>query len=331
MTMSYHVVPLRLEEHREALLALWKRNFKEPWMDATADRRLEWLYRDNPFGPAQTWLAVDAASNEVIGCGSVSPSHKYIRGRVVRMGTTIDFTVESRHRSAGAALAIQRALTTESRRAGFDYLIGKPNRKAMPIFTRTGYQPIGDCRNWVKALDGDAEGQALDRSCSDELVRTADERFDQLWNAAKSQDQIVGEKTAAYLNWRYLALEELNYGLYCVCNRSDGRLVAYLVYARMDNGAFIAELFAEDLFGPRLRDLLLGFADRMRMEGREWIALSYLGAPSFEDRLRQLGFSPRSSTRGLVAYVDSDCSDDFRREIFDAQHSLVFGGEMDLF
>jgi hypothetical protein len=330
--MAYHVIPFRLEEHRDALLQLWKRNFEGAWMDTCADRRLEWLYQENPFGPAQTWLAVDTESHNVIGCGSVFPSHKYIRGRVVRVGTPIDFTVESRYRTAGAALAIQRALTGESRRAGFDCLIGKPNRKALPILSRVGYRSIGDCRNWVKALNTDLEPpEGRDASCSDELVSAADERFDELWNASKSQCQIAGEKTAAYLNWRYLAFKEMNYGVYCLTHRDDQRLVGYIVFARMEKGAFIAELFCEDVFGPVIDDLLLGFASCMRMEGQEWVALSYLGAPAFEDRLKQVGFSPRTRARALVAYVDADCDADLRHEVFDSDSSLVFGGEMDLF
>ncbi|PYR28299.1 MAG: hypothetical protein DMF98_03345, partial [Acidobacteria bacterium] len=78
--MAYHIVPLRLEEHRNALLQLWKRNFEGAWMDTCADRRLQWLYQENPFGQARTWLAVDTESTEVIGCASVFPSHNYIGG-----------------------------------------------------------------------------------------------------------------------------------------------------------------------------------------------------------------------------------------------------------
>ncbi len=329
--MTYEVIPLRLEEHRDALLQLW-RNFESPWLEASADRRLEWLYRENPFGPARTWLAVDTERHEVIGCASVVPTHKYIRGRVVRIGTAIDFTVESRYRTAGAALAMQRALTSESRRAGFDCVIGKPNRKALPIFSRVGYRSIGDCRTWVKALDAAAApADRRDTPWADALASAADDRFDTLWQAGKTQCRIAGEKTAAYLNWRYLAFREMNYGLYCLFDRDDQRLAGYIVYARMEQGAFIAELFSEDLFGRVIDDLLLGFASRMRMEGREWVALSYLGDPSFEHRLKELGFVPRKRTHALLAYVDPEAAADLGDEIFDCGNSLVFGGEMDLF
>lgn len=329
---AYQVVPLRLEEHRDALLRLWKRNLKSAWMDLCADRRLDWLYKENPCGEARTWLAVDPESTEVIGCGSVFPSHKYIGGRVFRIGTTIDFAVEPRYRTAGAALAIQRALTSESRRAGFDCLIGKPNRKALPIFRRVGYRSIGDCRKWIKALDAPlARPDWNDGPWSDALVSAADERVDTLWDAGKSQCRIAGVKTAAYLNWRYLCFKEMSYGLYCLFHRGDQRLAGYIVFTRMETSAFIADLFCEDVFGPVVDDLLLGFAARMRMEGLEWVAISYLGAPAFENRLKPLGFLLRPRTHDLVAYVDPDCDADLRHQLFDSENSLVFGGEMDLF
>jgi GNAT superfamily N-acetyltransferase len=329
--MAYQVVPFRLEEHRGALLQLW-RNFGSPWLDASADRRLEWLYQQNPFGPARTWLATESAGGEVIGCASVSPVRKHARGRAVTVGIAIDFTVEPSHRSAGAAVALQRVLTRESRRAGFAWLTAKPNRLAIPILARVGYRSIGGgSRNWVKALDGDAEtGAHVDALFFDELAGTADERFDDLWNRTKSRYPVVGEKTAAYLNWRYSTCTAMDYRLYCLLDRGDRRLMGYIVYAHMDKGAFIAELFADDLMGRTLEPLLRGFAARMRAEAREWVALSYLGDPSFEERLQELGFSARKRSHAVLAYVDPDAAD-LAADVFDCSSSLVFGGEMDLF
>jgi hypothetical protein len=329
--MAYRVIPMRLEEHRDVLIELWQRNLGCPALKTCADRRVAWLYEENPCGPAQTWLAVETETDEVIGCASVAPSSRYVHGRLIRIGTAIDFTVAAQHRTAGAALALQRALTGGSRRAGFDCLVGKPNSKALPVLSRIGYRRVGDARTWVKPLERTLELEEwADPRYVDERVSAADDRFDDLWNSVKAQWP-VGEKTAAYLNWRYIAFKELNYDLYCLVYRSDRRLAGYVVFARMDKGAFIAELLSGDLSGPMVDDLLLGFASRMRREGQEWIAVSYAGAPTFDDRLRQLGFSPRKHARPFVAYVDAQASSELRHQVFDTRQSLVFAGEMDLF
>src|SRR5437867_1951156 len=238
--MPYQVVPLRLDEHREDLFRLWRRNFKGPWMDDCAVRRAAWLYRENPFGPTRTWLAVETWRDQAVGCGSLMPLHRCIGGRVVKVGVPIDFAVDQVHRT-------------------------------------------------------------------------------------------VGEKTAAYLHWRYLAFGEMGYQVFSLFHRADQRLAGFVVFCRMETGIFIAELFSDDFAGGGLEELLLRFAARMQLDGREWIALSYLGAPSFKDRLQQLGFARRNRLHMVLAYLDEACAADVCDGIFDLDSSLMFGGEMDIF
>src|SRR5207249_3140582 len=144
------------------------------------------------------------------------------------------------HRSAGAALALQRALTRESRGAGFDCLIGKPNRKASPIFRRVGYRPVGQSTEWVKALDPQHE-----------------------------------------------------------CDEHP-------------SGVYTGEILTA-------------------ADGRAWIALSYLGASAFGDRLQELGFARKNRLHTVLTYIDAECDADLHDAILDVDNSLVFGGEMDLF
>jgi len=330
--MPYQVVPLRLDEHREDLFRLWRRNFKGPWMDDCAVRRAAWLYRENPFGPTRTWLAVETWRDQAVGCGSLMPLHRCIGGRVVKVGVPIDFAVDQAHRTAGAALALQQALTRESRSAGFECVIGKPKRKALPICARAGYQPIGESTEWVKMLDPRPDSPFVpDASYRDDIVNTADRRFSELWNRSRGQYRTVGEKTAAYLHWRYLAFGEMGYQVFSLFHRADQRLAGFVVFCRMETGIFIAELFSDDFAGGGLEELLLRFAARMQVEGREWIALSYLGAPSFKDRLQQLGFARRNRLHMVLAYLDEACAADVYDGIFDLDSSLMFGGEMDIF
>jgi GNAT acetyltransferase-like protein len=323
----------RFEAHREALLRLWRENFDNPRMADVAGERFAWLYEENPFGSAQTWLAVNTDNNAVIGCGSVFPSNTYVQGRMIRTGVTVDFAVEREHRTAGVALAIQRAVTTGSRRAGFDCLIGKPNRKALPIFGRVGYQPIGDAQDWAKFIGADVDipEPSPPPLYTETIVSAADERFDELWNAGRSHYQIVGEKTAAFLNWRYTTFKEQNYRYYCLLRRSDGQLVGYACFSDAKKVVFIAEVFCENPGGPIIDNLLLGLIHRAKMEGHEWIGLSYLGAPWFEERLTRLGFTHGQHRRALLAYLDPSLPSELCEEILTKNNWFIFGGEMDLF
>jgi GNAT superfamily N-acetyltransferase len=331
--MAAAAISSRVDKHRESLLKLWKENFDNPRMADVADERFDWLYRENPFGSTRTWLAVDNTSNDVIGCASVFPSNRYVGGRMVRTGVTVDFAVDREYRTAGVALALQRALTSESRRAGFACLIGKPNRKASAIFDRVGYQPIGDAQDWVKCIGCGVE--VPDRRAwsfySDTIVNAADERFDRLWSAGRCHYQIVGEKTAGFLNWRYSSFKEQSYRFYCLLHGDDCRLVGYLCFSAAEKTVFVGDVFLEEPDPAIVDRLLLGLAAVASREGHAWIGLSYLGARWFEDCLERLGFTHGRHRRKLLGYVHPDATAGLRDEIFDQDKWFIFAGEMDLF
>ncbi|PYS45518.1 MAG: hypothetical protein DMG13_31850 [Acidobacteria bacterium] len=325
--MAYIVISPRIEEHREALLNLWKENFRSGEMRKLAKERFAWLYQATPVDPARTWLAMETGSNAVIGCGSVFPLNTYVEGRVVRTGIAVDFAVDIKHRIAGVALAIQQALISGSCAAGFDLLMAKPNQKAFPIFKRAGYQMIGETHEWLKPIDDD-EFQLVD--FTDEFVGSPDERFDQLWDAGRPQYQNVGEKTAAYLNWRYSTFKQRNYRYYCLLRRGDRRLAGYVVFNASTESIYIADLLCEHPESPVLETLLLGLASRMRMEGKKWIRLWYLGGHLVESRIRSIGFAQGNSELQVVARAGPRLPVDVRNGVFEKNNWFLFSGEMDL-
>src|SRR6266508_5026817 len=78
-SMAYTVIPLQIDEHRDALRRLWRDNSYDPETNVCAAERFDWLYRDNGGSEAQTWLAIDSQSQNVIGCGSVFRSNRSFR------------------------------------------------------------------------------------------------------------------------------------------------------------------------------------------------------------------------------------------------------------
>src|SRR5688572_2793619 len=150
--MPYAAVPFEIGSHRDALVKLWTENLSDRAMGQVAGERLRWIYGENPNGPSRTMLAVETNSQAVIGCGSYFPWNKWVDGKMMRVGTLNDFAVHKDHRVAGAAIAIQRALATGSKAAGFDFITGYPNKNSVLLFDRIGYQRLGDCYHWVKPL-----------------------------------------------------------------------------------------------------------------------------------------------------------------------------------
>ena len=359
--MPYAAVPFAMEDHREALVKLWSENLSDRGLKEAAGERLRWIYVENPNGPSRTYLAVETGSQSVIGCGSFFPWNKWVDGTMMRVGTLNDFAVHKDHRVAGAAIAIQRALATSSRAAGFDFITGYPNKNSVLLFDRIGYLRLGDCYHWVKPLRtaykvkqyvkvppfGTLASLALDAALlandarkmaanalryTGDVVERADASFDELWATARGTYRILGDRSATYLNWRYAGSRTTKYFFYRLRERKGGRLVGFVVFTRPpDRRATIVDVLGTGPEDDVLDDLLLRFAARMRLDGQEALVMPFLGAGHFERRLARLGFIRREDhPRTLIVYLDKTAPQEVRACVLDKEHWMLFEGEMDL-
>lgn len=364
--MAYGTVLLQLDAHREALAALWRENMSDARIADVVPQRIRWLYEQNPAGSALTWLGV-ADMGSIIGCGSIFPRRMVVYGNVVPCGVLADFAVTKSHRLAGAALAIQRAIAKESAPAGVELLYGYPNSKSDAIFKRLGYRSIGESSLWVKPLRSarkiserianralvgvastviDAGLIVADRglslvhgaarrirseheACDIEEVTRADARFDGLWARAASEYSIVGERTAAYLNWRYTEFTTREHRFFCLVERRTRALRGYVAYAVDGEKGVVADLFCErlDVYGKRL---LLALAQHLRRKGVASLSFAYLGPDAFGEHLESIGFVRRPALRSMVAYVEPDGCEFLKNNVFDKDAWFIADGELDI-
>lgn len=348
-----------IERDREALLRLWKESLANPRTGDSANQMFAWLYDGNPYGSTSTWLLREDQSNAAVGCVSLLPRRAVFRGRAIRLGVAADLAVEVKHRFLGPALTIQRTVIADSREAGFDLLIGCPNQKSVALMQRAGFNVVADIQFWVKPIRSKyklrellknewltkASGAVVDaglaipnlfhrvtrsRDYVGQILRQADKRFDDLWDTAKSKYGIIGEKTAAYLNWRYGESGGVRYGFYCLFRRKDEQLLGYVVFTATGKKVLVAELLCVDLHGPVLRSLLLGFSSQMKRAGHESIWLKYVGTPAFGRQLKCCGFFDRGVSGKFVACVNTKLPADVQRDFLLRENWFIFRGEMDL-
>src|SRR5271166_2374419 len=67
------------------------------------EARFRWLYRENPFGPAQAWIAFEK-DDEAVGMAAVFPRRMYCDGVVVSGCVLGDLCIDKKYRSLGPAL-----------------------------------------------------------------------------------------------------------------------------------------------------------------------------------------------------------------------------------
>lgn len=354
--MSY--VALQMQpSHRDALLRLWRENLTDLAGGSDLAARAAWAHRDKPDGLARTIVVVDQATGELVGCGSAYPRAVTLDGVKLLAGVLADFAVSRSHRSGGAALLIQRALATGKDEPPFSFLYGLPNHAARPIFKRIGYREIGETETWVKplrsayklreylhrgsfarfaALPVDSYLAAADARRTrrfppaDTLVADrADRRFDDLWIRARRMHALTGERTCAYLNWRYSAHTTSRHEFYCVREPARDELLGYVVFSRRNNRIDITDLFAADVDETAER-LLLRFTCDMRRHGCDSVSIGYFGNARLARCFERAGFVRRAEAPRHVMLMTRAVTQEQAKAIANVNNWRLFSGEMDV-
>ncbi len=130
-----------------------------------------------------------------------------------------------------------------------------------------------------------------------EWARQFDSRFDALWSAARGGYDVVGERTASFLAWRYPKAE-----IGTICARATGELRGYCI---IDRNPETQKVHIRDVFGhaedlDALVDLMLVALWR---SGAVSASVSFLGAPRLVRILEARGFELRDDARTVVVSV----------------------------
>jgi len=202
-----------------------------------AKERYQWLYKNNPQGRAETWLAYEPTKREIVGFTSIFAREFLISGKSVLGGIGFDAFVRPDHRRRGIALKLHRASlkAMATGEVAFRFMCGPPTSANLEALVKAGSQVVGALRyigipftarglmTMLRCPDNYTEkvvnyGAPLDmiltqvrkifnRASLNITVKVAnkvDSRYDQLWNKIAANFPVVGLRDAKYLNWRYL-------------------------------------------------------------------------------------------------------------------------------
>jgi hypothetical protein len=354
--MTYSVAHLRPVEDRAGLLELWRGTMAGRSAEDVAAWRYAWFFDQNPAGAPTSCVTRHTTSGAVVASGSAHPRPTQVAGELHSAAVMSDFVVAKGHRTAAAALAVQRRLMADSL-ARFDFMYGTPNKEAEPIFKRLAFHTVATTASYSRllrtanklesyvkprALAGIA-GAVLDRALAAtdlrarvrhplayraEVTSRADDRFDDLWRRARVHYDITGERSASYLNWRYADFRTREHRFFVVSERRSGRLCGYVVFSVVDDVVMIDDLFCDD---PRtkLAVVLLMFASEMRDGKNRSIWLSLVAAPWYERALRRLLFIKRPVEKSLIMKERPGLPADVTRHLLDGSRWFMVGGELD--
>jgi hypothetical protein len=324
---SYTVVSADLARDETLILDLWRQNFQ-----SSLDARFDWMYRNNPLGNPYC-LLLRTADDQTIGATCVVRRQLRFKNKSLTAGQAIDLVVNRAHRSGGPAIQLQRALTAGLAENKIHLLYSTPLPGAELIARRVGYRVLDQFQRWTKPLRFERElhnrikipfaplrklaGALLDialllwsgelffraKHWNTSVKTTFDHRFDDLWSKAISQFDILGDRSAAYLTWRFGGTAISTYRVFCLSDDTQ-TLAGYVIFSRHNATAKIADILAADL--RWLRPLLLGFTREMRREGAENLTFLYVGSDAIGRALKSCGFFKRPEKSNMLIYVNGE-------------------------
>lgn len=301
-----------------ALLIQVLRRYLTPLSD---ERRFDWLYRQSPHGHARAWLAVDENNGETVGAAALFPRRMHAKGIEIAGCVLGDFCMHPSYRSLGPALQLQRACLMELESGAWELGYDFPSAGMAAVYRRLGVEPREQIVRWAKPLRVDrriaqrirmrllarglsAVGNHLLELQDSKLVRrmqwtislhegACQEEFSVLAREVSAGYGLCVERTAKYLNWRYLAHPIRHHQI--LTARQNGSLSGYLVFTQSGLDARIVELFGipqEEM----LKSLVAGAAKLLRERGVMTLSAPMGVSHPWVPLLRSLGFRPREST-----------------------------------
>jgi hypothetical protein len=317
--MIVKVRPGDIESDRDTAIQLLRRHVN-PAYDR---KRFDWLYHAGPAGQGRLWLAEDASTGETVGMAGAFPRRMATERGLITGWLLGDFCVAETHRALGPALQLQRACLDDLAADGVAFCYDFPSRSMEAIYRRLRIIPSLQLRRLVRPLRishrlrqrggvfAGLLGSAIDlwlglASRPPRMPRglavglhlgRCGEEFSELARRVGMTNGICGERSAEYLNWRYLDSPLDHHEL--LTARSNGTLVGYVAVAREAHLATLVDVFsgADEAISVAL---VRHAVARLWTQGVADVRMAVAAPDPWLARLTRIGFRPRGVAPVIV-------------------------------
>jgi hypothetical protein len=323
--MPYVARQVLAETIEPDVLELWRRTRQN---QSELESTFRWYYRSGAGRDNRCFVVEHAgqAESRVVGATGLGMRAFRIGERHVNAGLLGDFFVHTAHRSLFPALSLQRA-AFESAQLTSAFVYGFPNAKALPVFRRLGFAELGTMARFVRVLDyapylerglgkpwltggvapvlnglarlGQVRALPSAVACRTAWESHFDERFDALDRSSRLDVRFRGERSASFLNWRFVAKPGSAARIFTLCARRSGLLRAYAVVEVEKDVAHLRDAFGTDW--PAVANLLVRLEPELRELRARSITCNALDASPLSSLLVRIGYIARESTRKVIA------------------------------
>lgn len=156
-------------------------------------------------------------------------------------------------------------------------------------------------------------------------VSLTDPRLDELWESARGEYRVIGERTTRFLSWRF-SNDPVRVGL--ITRRSSGKARAYAVVRCNRGEAQIADIFGHrDALSPLLSLL---YQQLCADKSVHVISCLYLGDPRFVQALEENGFERRDEKGRSVCISLGQLPETFHDEVGKVEHWHLTASDEDV-
>ena len=319
--MSLVIRPAHLESDQELLVNTLVCHLN-PLYDSV---RFNWLYKNNPHGPARAWILSNTTNGTVVGMAGAFPRRVYIGRREAMCWVLGDFCIHEHYRILGPALQLQRACLADIHPETIAFSYDFPSASMLAVYKRLRIDSLGNICRFAKPLRIDRKIEELVRisllvslmkwvgnlalalrdcrqldTCELTIVLHegwCGEEFSVLARDVGWEYGVCVQRTAEYLNWRYVA----NPLVCCeiLTARRHGVLVAYVVFTQSSEDAILMDLFGlQDL--RVISTLMASLIKLLRKRGVITLSAPLLESHPWSALFQQLGFRAREKSPVVV-------------------------------
>lgn len=159
-----------------------------------------------------------------------------------------------------------------------------------------------------------------------EILDAYDERFDLLWKKTSKQYNIIGERNARFLNWRYKQSPIQDYKTFCIIEDKK-EITGYITYFIEDKICHVVDILyirSENILDSLLSEFTLHIREKNNIGA---IVIRYLGNKSFDKKLKEYNFHTTEEEDINVTIYSPDFSKD--KYILNKQNWHFFTGDTD--
>jgi hypothetical protein len=274
----------------------------------------------------------DTTNGAVVGMAGAFPRRVYIGMREAICWVLGDFCIHEHYRILGPALQLQRACLADMHPETIAFSYDFPSTSMLAVYKRLRIDPLGNICRFAKPLRIDRKIEELVRIVplvglmkwvgnlalalqgrrqrdTGELTIVlhegwCGEEFSVLARDVGWQYGVCVQRSAEYLNWRYVANPLVRCEI--LTARRNGVLVAYAVFTQSGEDAMVM-----DLFGVQDRQVISALVESLIRFLRKRCVIT-LSAPLFESHpwmtlFQRLGFRARE-TSPVVIYTSPGAS-----------------------